>query len=129
MIQKPFLFYCGIPYLNIPLMNIDDSFIPNKIYFCTPDLIPADIYVASGNYISTLDTPSDYPQVVLVSSDSNSTYHTIIIYKTSHTTEKMGYWYRWHEGIKCHIKSRYYLSVCFIHKRVYYCRGTGKIKS
>ena len=72
-------------------MNIDDSFIPNKIYFCTPDLIPADIYVASGNYISTLDTPSDYPQVVLVSSDSTSTYHTIILYKPSHTNEKMGY--------------------------------------
>ena len=45
-------------------MPNEDSPSPNKIVRYTPDPLPAAIYVASGNSVSTLTTPYDSQHVL-----------------------------------------------------------------
>ena len=68
--DNPFTDYFGSPDLNIYPITIDDRPHPHKIACHTPYLIPAEIYVASENYSSTLTTPSDSPDL-LHSDDPN----------------------------------------------------------
>ena len=70
-LNNQFIFYGGIKYLNLPHMPIGDSFRPNKRAYYTPDPLSSAISVASGNSISTLTTPSDPPQVIVLTFDTN----------------------------------------------------------
>ena len=56
-LNNPFIFYCGIPPLNLPHMPIDYCFWPKTIFRYTLDSIPSSIYVASINSVITLSTP------------------------------------------------------------------------
>ena len=71
----PFTDYFDIPYLNLPYIIIDDSTRLDKRACYTPDLLPAAISVASKNSVSTLTTPSDPPQVIVLNSDDTNTHH------------------------------------------------------
>ena len=82
-------------------MLIDDSSRPKHRSFYTPDTLVADIYIASGNFFTTLATPSDSWKVINLTSDSHITDHTIIRKKIDHNMEKIGYWYRYHDIIRC----------------------------
>ena len=112
--------FCN-PDLNIPLITIDDRPHPHKISWYNPYLIPTDISVASENYVSTLTTPSDYPD--LLPSDDHNTLH---IMKKGVTLKGMfnrGYCYRKHGQIRCYKNTRFYCStwsdkkniVCYFH--------------
>ena len=89
-LNNPFQVDCSIPDLNLHPMPIDDSSISNKRSRYTPDLLAAVISVASGNYASTLTTPYDSPQVILLIFDAPDTDHTITREKPVCATEKRG---------------------------------------
>ena len=95
---------CGIPDLNLPPIPIDDSPRPDKISRYTPDLLPASIYVAYGKYVSTLDTPSELPQVVILTYDAPNTDHAINTDKPICVTDKVGHFSRIHDGKSFHKK-------------------------
>ena len=57
-INTHFTVYFGGPALNIPLMNLEDSFRPKKRSCYTPDPLPAATYVIYRNYVSTLNSTS-----------------------------------------------------------------------
>ena len=57
-------------------MPIDDSYIPNKRDFYTPDLLPYEIYVATGKSIINLNNPYDTPHYFIFSYDASNTDHT-----------------------------------------------------
>ena len=98
--NKPFTVDFGSPYLNIPPMPIGDSFRPKQITWYTPDTLPASISVAYGNYVGTLTTPYEPPKVNLLNYDDPDTVHIITRDKPGHKTEKRGYYYRLHYGIR-----------------------------
>ena len=72
-------------------MPIDDSSGTNKRARYTPDLIPSSNYVASVNSVSTLNTPNDLPEVILLTSDVPKIRHTIMRDKNICDTERGGY--------------------------------------
>ena len=51
--NNPFTADCGIPSMHLPPITIDDSPPPPKRARCAPNLLPATIYVASENSVST----------------------------------------------------------------------------
>ena len=66
---------CGSPDLNLPPITTDDKPRPNKRSHYTQDLIPDAIYVAYENSVSTLNNPSDSPQLLLQpSNNTNPSY-------------------------------------------------------
>ena len=65
LFDNPFTAY----YLNLPPNNIDDRSRLHKRVRYTPYLLPATIYVSSGNSIGTLTTPSDSPLILLLPSN------------------------------------------------------------
>ena len=67
-------------------MSIDDSFRPNKIARCTPDMFPAAIYFDSGNSVSTFKTPYEYPQVILLTYDAPDIVRIKMRDKLGHAT-------------------------------------------
>ena len=81
-------------------MPIDDSFRPNKRSRYTPNPLPAAIYVASENSVSTLTTLSDSPQVIALNYYAPNTDHNTMRKKPGHATEKIGYCSRRHDGIR-----------------------------
>ena len=89
-------------------MIIDVSFIPNKRTLYTHAPLLASIYVASGNYVSNLTTPSESSQGSLLTSDAPDTYHIITRDKPGNETEKIGYHNRKHDGTICYKKYRLY---------------------
>ena len=82
-------------------MSIDDSFRLNKIARYNPDLIPDSIYVASVKSDSTLTTNYEPPQDILITYDYPNTDHIIMRDKPGYATEKIEYYYRHHNGMKC----------------------------
>ena len=50
---------CSIPALNIPLISIDGSPLPNKRTWYTSDPLPDTIYISYEKSVSTLTNPSD----------------------------------------------------------------------
>ena len=58
--------YGSIPELNIHPITIDYSHFPSKISWYTSDMLPDSIYVTYGNSVSTLTTPSEYPQLLVM---------------------------------------------------------------
>ena len=61
--------------MHIPPITIDEIPLPQKRAWYTPDLLPAAIYVASGNSVSNLSTPFDSPDIL--STDDTNTLHLI----------------------------------------------------
>ena len=77
----------GSQDLNICPIPTNNSSTPNKrANSC--DLLPPEIYVVSGNYVSTLTYHVDFPQVILLTSYVFITYHAIIRDKPIHATDK-----------------------------------------
>ena len=70
-------------------MPLDESSIPNKRSRYTSDQLPGIIYVASVNYVSNFNPPSDPPHYILLSYDAPSTEHTIIRDKPGCVKEKI----------------------------------------
>ena len=93
---------CGIKYLNLPPMPIGDSSIPNKRACYTPDPLPYAIYVTSGNYVITFTTPYESSKVIFLNYDTPNNYHTMMKYKPIFSTDKRGYYSRYHDVIICH---------------------------
>ena len=110
-------------------MPIYDSFEPKKIACCTPDIIAYFISISSVNHVSNLNTPSLSLQVILLTSDDHDTYHIIIRDKHDHSTNRIGYWFRWNNVIRCYNKYRLYLYTYYINKRFYYCHVHAIMKS
>ena len=50
--------------MHLPPITIDDRPPPHKRARYAPDLLPAAISVASENYVSTLTTPYDSPDIL-----------------------------------------------------------------
>ena len=58
-------------------MPIDDSLRLNKIAFYNPDLLTPAISVASENPVSTLITPHNSSQFIILNYDAPNTDHAI----------------------------------------------------
>ena len=71
--NNPFIDDFGSPYLNLPPITFDDRPRLHERALYTPDLIPADISVASENSFSTLTATSD--SLDLLTSDDPNTLH------------------------------------------------------
>ena len=71
-------------------MPIGNSTRPNKRSHYTSEPLPAEMYVAPGKYVSTLTTPSDSPQFILLNRDYNNTHHTIMSYNNFYDRAKRG---------------------------------------
>ena len=65
----------GSQKLHLPPITIDDIPCSNKLSVYTLNLIPAATSIASKNYVSTLTTPSDSPD--LLPSDDPNTLHVM----------------------------------------------------
>ena len=61
--NNPFTAEFGIPAMHLPPITIDDRPPPHKRSQYTPYQIPYTISDAFKNYVSTLTTPSDYPDI------------------------------------------------------------------
>ena len=88
--NNPFSVGSFNPGLNIPPITIDDSPIPNKRSWYTPDTLPSAIYVASGNSVNVFTNPSDYLQLLEPKYDDTDTQHTIISYNHCRAGAKSG---------------------------------------
>ena len=73
-------------------MLIDNSFRPDKRFRYTPDPLSYDIYIYSGNYVSTLTAPSESPEVIVLTEDNNYTGHILTKEKHGCAAEKRGYY-------------------------------------
>ena len=71
--NNPFIDDFGSPHLNLPPVTFDDIPRPHKRAHYKPDLLPANISVASENYSSTLTTP--YDLLYLLPSDDPNNLH------------------------------------------------------
>ena len=74
-LNKKFTADCGIPYLNLSPITIDDIPCPHKRPLYTPYLLPDAIYVASENSVSTLTTPSNFTKLLVPTSDDTNPHH------------------------------------------------------
>ena len=113
--NNTFLVDCGIPEVNLHPMTIDDSYRPKKIACYTPYHFPDTTSVASGNYVSTLTTTSEFPHyIILISYDPNTVY-TITRGKHMFVKEIRVYCSRIHEIIIQYKNPGYiYLDVLFV---------------
>ena len=75
--NDPFTDEFGSPALNLPPITFYDRPYPHKRARYTPDLLPADISVASENSGSTLTTSSGFPKLLLQPSDYPITPHAM----------------------------------------------------
>ena len=75
--NSPFTYDFVRPYLNLPPITFDNRPHPHKRVCYTPDLLLADIFVASENTFSTLITPYDSPD--LLPSDDTNNLHVMKI--------------------------------------------------
>ena len=67
--NNPFPADFGSLAFNLPPITIFDITHLDKRPRYTPDLLPSDIYIASEKSMSTLNTPSDSPQLLVLTSD------------------------------------------------------------
>ena len=99
--SNPFPSDCGSPSLNLPPITIDDRPCLDKRARYTPDLLPAVIYVASEKYVSTLTTPSDSPQLLLLNPDYPNPLHSMKKYEPYCGRIKRGYYSRKLDEKRC----------------------------
>ena len=95
--NNPFTADCGIRAMHLPTITIDDR--PptphptsHKRYRITPYLIPAAIYVASENYVSTFNSPSDSPDIL--PTDDPNDLHVMRKYMFLEFRLQIGYYSR-----------------------------------
>ena len=106
--NNPFISNFGSPALHLPPITIDDRPCPHKISCYSPDLLPASISVASKNNVSTLNTSSDYPDL-LPSIDPNA-LHVMKKYLPLKGTVNREYCFRKLGRIICYKKTTFYRS-------------------
>ena len=87
-LDNPIILDCVIKYLILPHMYLDEISRPNKISNFTTVHI---IYVASGKFISNLNTPSGYLHDIILTYNFPITVHTIIREKPGCAKEKRLY--------------------------------------
>ena len=90
----PFTSDFVITDLYLPPVTFDDRLPPHKRSRYTPDLLPAEIYIASENSVSTLTTTSDFPY--LLPSDYHNTLHVMNKYVPFQGRFNRGYCCRKH---------------------------------
>ena len=109
--SNPFVANCGSPYFNLPPVPIDDGSFPDKRARYTPDLLPAAIFVTFENSVSTLTTPSDSIQFLVLAYDYPNPHHAMNKDDPYRVREKRGYCFR-----KCDEKyakkAMFYCSTC-----------------
>ena len=95
--NDPFAADCDSPFLNLPPINIGDIPLPHKRAHYIPYLLPDTIYVASEKSVSSLNTSSDSPTLLLVPSDDHNPHHNMNTGDTYHGRVKIGYLSRKHD--------------------------------
>ena len=75
MVTNPFTADCGSQAMNLTPITIDDRPPPPKRARYAPNLLPATISVASENSVSTLTTPSYFPDILPI--DGQKTVHVL----------------------------------------------------
>ena len=108
--NNPFTSDFGSPYLHLPPITIGDIPPPHKINRCTPDLLPDAISIASENYVSTLTTPYDSPD--LLPADASTHIHIMKKILPFQGRFNRGYCCRKHSKIRCYKKTRLYCYTC-----------------
>ena len=109
-------------YLSSPLMIDPPSL---KRFQYAPDLIPAAISVASENYVSTMATPSDSPD--LLPTDDPNTLHVLNKDVPLKGRFYIGYCCSKHGRIRCYKKTRLYCSIWSDNNnKFYYCHGFSR---
>ena len=86
--NNPFTADCGIPAMHLPPITIDDRPPPHNRARYAPNLLPATISVASEKSVSTLTTPSDFPDIL--PTDDPNTLHVMKKYDPFSGTVKRG---------------------------------------
>ena len=126
--NNPFTSDFGSPDLHLPPITIDNRPRLHKRARYTPDLLPYAISVASEDYVSTLTTPSDSPD--LLPSDDLNTLYVMKKYVPLKGGVNRGYYCRENGRIRCYRNTRFYCSTCSDNdKKFYYCRGFYRIIS
>ena len=92
-------------------------------------MLPDDICVTFGNYISTLTTPSDSTQLLVTNYDDPDTQHAIMSDNPFRGRGERGYCSRFHYGKRCYKGLRFYCYMCSIKKRVHYWHGPVRMGS
>ena len=82
---------CFSPYLNLTPITIDDRPQLGKRYRYTTDMLLSIIYIASGKYVSTLTTPYDSSQLIILTSDDTNHFHAMKKYEPYCGRVKIGY--------------------------------------
>ena len=114
--------------MNLPPITIYDRPRPHKISQYTPDMLPAAISIASGNYFSTLNTPSNSPD--LLTSDDTNTLHVMKKYVPFLGRFHILYSCRKHYKKRCYKKTKLYCSTCSDkNDKFYCCHGFSRISS
>ena len=98
----------GSPDLILPPITIDDRPCPHKRDHYTSDLLPVSVYVASENSVSTLTTPSGFPDIL--SSYVPKNLRVIKEDEPYHDRVKICYYCRKHDKKICNKKIRFYCS-------------------
>ena len=126
--NSPFTADFGSPSFHLPPITIDDIPRPHKRALDNPDLIPAAISVASEDYVSTLNTPSDFPDI-LPSYDTN-TLHLLKEDLPFQGRVNRGYCCRKNRPKRCYKRKRFYCSTCSDNSKKFYFRhGFFRISS
>ena len=89
--NNPFISHFGSPYLNPPLVTIDDRPRSHKIPCFPPDLLLATISFASEKSVSTLTTPSASQKLLLLPSDYHNHCHITKKDEPNRVRVKIGY--------------------------------------
>ena len=89
--NNPFTAKSGSPDLHLLLITIDYRSRMHKRSCYTPDLLPGFIFVAFGNYVSTLTTPSDSPQLLILPYDDTKPTYASNKYDPYRGRMKRGY--------------------------------------
>ena len=100
--NNPLPYDFGLIDLNILPNTIDDSPLPDKRSRYTPYLLPAAISVSSEKCVSSFTTPSDSPQVILLTSDNPNPHHAIKKDNPGHVRVKRSYRSRRRHGKRCY---------------------------
>ena len=112
--------------MHLPPITIDDRPPPPKRARYVPNLLPDTISVASENTVSTLTTPSDFPDNL--PTDGPKTLHVMKKYVPVKGRVHRGYCCRKHGRKRFYKKTRFYCSTCSDEdKKFYYCQGFSSI--
>ena len=112
--------------MHLPPITIDDRPPLHKSSEYAPNLLPDTSSVASENSVSTLTTPSDFPDIL--PADGPKNLHVLKKYLPVKGRVHRWYFFRKHGQIRCYKKTRFYGSTCSDEdKKFYYCQGFSRI--